>query len=398
MISLDKAIEHIISKTTRLNIERIPVNNAIGYILAEDIRAIHDLPAFNKSAMDGYALCSADTDSIPVELLCKGIIKAGSSYRNTIRSGECVKIMTGSPLPEGADSVVMVENTRERKDKGRVMVLKRTGRYENICFKGEDIRRGSLVLKKGTCLRGPEVSIASSLGRSKISVYRKPSVAILNTGDEVVEPGNRLRRGMIYNSNGPMLISMLNDMRVRSEYLGIAKDEDKALADIIRKGFKHDIIILSGGVSMGDYDLVPSALKKCGVRKVFHKIKMKPGKPVFFGTRKSSLVFGVPGNPVSTYLTFLILIKPSIEKMMGKAPNLSMREGILKENFRQKKGRKHFVPVKALNKGSRLEIFPVKSYHGSADIASLSQANSFMVVDGSRAFLKKNSMIKVILW
>ena len=149
---------------------------------------------------------------------------------------------------------------------------------------------------------------------------------------------------------------------------------------------------------MGDYDLVPDALKKCGVREVFHKIRMKPGKPVFFGTKGNKLVFGVPGNPVSTYLTFLTLIKPAIDKMMGKTASPNICRGRLKENFSHKPGRKHFVPAKVLEQKGQLHVYPVKKYHGSADIASLSQANAFMVVEGKLSFLKKNSLVEVILW
>lgn len=398
MIKFEEALKEILGRTRRLDIEQLPLVRAIGCVLAENVKAKHDMPPFDKSAMDGYALRSSDLKSVPEKLKCAGVIKAGRFYKKNIKKGECVKIMTGSPLPKGADSVVMVERTSEDEKRGWVKVLQGVRTGENVCFKGEDIKKGTVVLKKGTLIRGPEVSLASSLGRTKMKVYRKPSLAILNTGDEIVEPGNNLTYGKIYNSNGPMLLALLQNLNIKVKYLGIAEDEERGLKKLMAKGLKNDIFLLSGGVSMGDYDLVPDVLKKCGVKEVFHKIYMKPGKPVFFGTRGGRLVFGVPGNPVSTYLTFLVLIKPAIDKMMGKTPHLNIRRGRLKEDFRQKPGRKHFVPAKVLEREGQLHIYPVKKYHGSADMPSLSQANAFMIVEGKLSFLKRDSWVEVILW
>ena len=398
MIRFEEALKEILSKTRRLALQEVSLDRAVGSVLSENIKARHDSPPFNKSAMDGYALRSSDLKSVPKELKCVGLIKAGRPFKRIIKNGECAKIMTGSPLPKGADAVVMVERTSEDEKRGWIKVLQRVKKGENVCFKGEDIKKGTVVLKKGMLIRGPEVSLASSLGRTKIRVYRKPSVAILNTGDEIIESGKPLIYGKIYNSNGPMLISLLQALNIKVEYLGIARDDEKDLERLVIKGLKNDILLISGGVSMGDYDLVPKVLKKCGVREVLHKIYMKPGKPVFFGTRQSKLVFGIPGNPVSTYLVFLVLIKPAIDKMLGKISQLSIRWARLTEEFRQKPGRKHFVPAQVQERQGELEAFPIKGYHGSADIASLSQANAFMIVDGSRSFLKRNSQVEVILW
>jgi len=397
MISFEEAFKKVISNARILGIKQLSVDKALGYILAEDIKAERDMPPFNKSAMDGYAVRSADLDLVPARLKCRGIIKAGGQFRKGIKKGECIKIMTGSPLPKGTDSVVMVEYTK-KENNNRVKILRALKKYENVCFKGEDVQRGSVVLKKGTLVRGPEVAIASGTGRKKVKVFKKPSAAILNTGDEIIEPGNKLGPANIYNSNGPMLLSLLNALGIETNYLGIAGDTKEKLKKAVRQGLKSDIFLLSGGVSAGDYDLAPDILKSCGVKRVFHKVSIKPGKPVFFGTKQDRLIFGVPGNPVSTYLVFLLLIKPTIEKMSGRQAGLFIRRGRLMQDFKQRPGRKHFVPAKAVDKAGKLCVFPVKGYHGSADMASVSRANAFMIIDGRFSFLKKGSRVEVVEW
>ncbi|MDB4349322.1 molybdopterin molybdotransferase MoeA [Omnitrophica bacterium] len=399
MLEFESALNKVLESAGIVGIEEVPLDKAMGSLLAEDIKAGFDMPPFNKSAMDGYAVCSSDLKRVSRELRCMGVVKPGRPFKKVIKDGECAKIMTGSPLPEGTDSVVMVEFTKMSKRPGWVKIMRTAKRWENVCFKGEDIKKGSVVLRRGDSIMGPEIAISAALGRRKLEVYRRPRLAVLNTGDEIVEPGKRLTKEKIYNSNGPMLLSLLSLMDIEAEYLGIARDKERRLEELILKGLKSDIFLLSGGVSMGEFDLVPKVLKRCGVKKVFHKVKIKPGKPVFFGTRGNRLVFGVPGNPVSTYLTFLILIKPAIEKMMGRMPYQNINEGVLQEGFRQRyTERKHFVPVKASGEKGRIRILPVKGYHGSADIASLSLANAFMVVESKVSFLKKGSRVKIILW
>jgi len=430
MIEFERALEEVLRRTRRLDIESLSLKEAIGSVLAEDVKSKFDIPSFHKSAMDGYAVCAKDIESAPVDLKCVGEIPAGRFYPGKVKKGECVKIMTGSPLPEGADSVVMIEFTESsppsfilpRKGGGGeesevlpldgsetpgdrwgcnlVRILHRVSKGENVCLKGEDIKKGKIVLKKGTVIRAPEVAVLAILGRAKIRGYRRPKASILCTGDELIEPGHRLLKfSHIYNSNGPMLRSLLSSMNIENQYLGIAKDKEEDLREKMKKGLKDDLLILSGGVSMGDYDLVPKVLRSCGVKVIFHKVSIKPGKPILFGLRGRKLIFGVPGNPVSTYLTFLILIKPAIEKMIGKKISLEIVKGIIKTDFRQKPGkRKHFLPVDVKMKHNERQIFPVKTYHGSADIASLLPANGFMVVDADVSFLKKNSKVDIILW
>lgn len=399
MLKFEEAQKKILRETKRLPPKELLLIEAKGLILAENIKAEQDIPPFNKSAMDGYALSSCDLKSVPQELKCIGVVKAGRVFKRVVKRGECVKIMTGSALPKGTDSVVMVERTAKGEGKNQIKVLQSVKRGENVCFKGEDIKKGTIVLRKGMLIRAPEISIALSMGRTKVKVYRRPRVAILNTGDEIIEAGKGLTYGKIYNSTGLMLFSLLKEIGAEVKYLGIVKDKRKDLTKKIREGLKdNDILLICGGVSVGDYDLVPDVLKECGVREIFHKIRIKPGKPLFFGKKENKLVFGIPGNPVSTYLVFLVLITPAIKKMLGKSPNLNICKARLREDFRQKPGRKHFIPAQVQERKYRLDVFPVKNYHGSADIISLSQANAFMIIEEDVSFLKKNTKVEVVLW
>jgi len=398
MITFEKALDSVLARAKRLGPEMTPLHRAVGCVLAEDVKAGLDMPPFNKSAMDGYALRSTDVKTVPVELKVEGMILPGGAFKKTIQKGRCARIMTGAALPRGADCVVMVENTEKPQEQGYVTILNSPRKWENVCFKGEDIRKGSVVLRKGTLLRPPEIAIAASVGKSKVKIYRRPKAAILNTGDEIVEPGSRRAPEKIYNSNGPMLFSHLSSMNIDVEYLGIARDEEKILKAKIRKALGKDIAILSGGVSMGNYDLVPKALKECGVKEIFHNVRQKPGKPLFFGTKKGKLIFGVPGNPVSTFFVFCTFIKPAIEKMMGNKAKLDIRRGVLETDFKQRPGKKHFVPARVYEENGALRVEPVPSYHGSADIASVTRANAFMIVEGDVSLVKKNSAVEVLLW
>ncbi|MBT9132574.1 MAG: Molybdopterin molybdenumtransferase [Syntrophomonadaceae bacterium] len=417
MLELEEATLRILGRIRKRSAKTVALEEALGFVLAEDIVAPFDMPPFNKSAMDGYAVSSTDIDSPPVRLRCTGEVPAGSYSKFAIKKGECVKIMTGSPIPEGADSVVMVEVTksvssrqsavgsrqsavrrggRRVVDYEQIEVSKRVKEGENVCFRGEEIKKGALVLQKGTLIRAVEVSVAASLGKARIKVYEAPKIAVLTTGSEIVEPGRRVGYGKIYNSNAHLIRSLLSSMNLKGEYLGIARDDEKHLTLRIKAGLKYEVLIISGGVSQGDYDLVPRILKKCQVREVFHKVSIKPGKPFLFGVRGRTLVFGVPGNPVSTYLSFLVLIRPALNKMMGKDASCSICKGILMSDFHGRGGRKRFLPVSTRMRGNIREVFPVTTYHGSADMAALVRADSFMIVERELLSLKKGSEVDIL--
>ena len=243
------------------------------------------------------------------------MISAGETGLNRVERGVCVKIMTGAPLPGGADAVVMVEDTGPL-DGGRAVLVKRAlSPGANVCHKGEDTKRGEKVLSAGCAIGAPEVAVLASIGVSEVGVARRPEVGVLSTGNEIVEPGTPLAPGMIRNSNGSMLSALARFAGGNVEYLGIAGDDVEHLRRSLGKGLGKDILLVSGGVSMGDYDLVPRVLGELGVEVLFHKVRVKPGKPLLFGRRGRCLVFGIPGNPVSSFVVFHLFVKPAFGRL-----------------------------------------------------------------------------------
>lgn len=395
-LNYEDALKSVLSRTRRLTPEKIFIEDAIGWLLAEDIYSKIDMPPFNKSAMDGYAVIAQDTQGGPAKLKCIGLIQAGGNFKKKILHGECVKIMTGAPLPKGSDSVIMIEDVTSS---GKYVEIKNpVKKWENVCFKGEDIHKGKKVLRKGTIITSSCIALLAAVGRRRVNVLKRPDVTILNTGGEIVPLGRKLSRGQIYNSNGPQLTALLKSDGINSHYLGIAQDKPAELMQAVKKGLKGDMFLISGGVSMGDYDLVPSILKRAGVREIFHKVNIKPGKPLFFGRTAKTLVFGIPGNPVSNFLAYQLFILPAVYNMSGfRLCRPRFENGILESSFRQKTGRTHFVLTAAKKKGSCWRVKPVLC-HGSADVLALSKANGFMVVDKDTSYIKAKSEVKIFLW
>ena len=397
MIEFEEALRIILKNTGTLLAEQVPVDESIGRILQEDIHSKIEMPPFDKSAVDGYAVNASDVRRVPARLRRLGLIQAGEAFGGRLARGECVKIMTGAPLPKGADSVVMVEDSRQQ---GQYVELSKSAKKgENVCFRGEDLKKGQMILKKGTKIFSSHIGILATVGMPLVKVTGSPRVAILNTGGEIIPLGKRLGRNKIYNSNGPMLSALLKADGIEPRFLGIAKDNVRDLKKEIGTGLSADILLISGGVSMGDYDLIPSVLGSMGVKKIFHKVKIKPGKPLFFGrSQKGALVFGIPGNPVSNFLSYLIFVRTAINKMMGcQSGKPGFEEGIAQTGFHSKAGRKHFVLVKVSRRGNRYYLTPVAS-HGSADVLALSKADGFMVAEPRTGIIKKGSKVKFITW
>lgn len=396
MISLGKAKELLFSSLPNPVVEEVPVADSIGCILAENVISTVPMPPFNKSAVDGYACKHKDVLYVPAELKCIGLIEAGDTFKKKPKRGECVKIMTGAAVPEGFDSIIMIEDTESN---GSAVIMKKTvTRGENISRKGEDLKKGITVLTKGREINGSEVMIASSMGRRKIRVYRKPDVGVLNTGNEIINPPQKLSGNRIFNSNGPLLVSIFKNMRLTVKYLGIAKDREPILYKKIREGLKHDILIISGGVSVGDYDLVPSVLRKAGVKILFHTVRIKPGKPMLFGIKGKTIVFGLPGNPNANFLACHLFIVPAVKKMMGyRDYELKVNVGFIGEEYHQRRGRKHFVLAKIGRIGGKFILHPVES-HGSADVPSLHESDGFMILHENFACFRKGSKVPFITW
>ncbi|MBU0570906.1 MAG: molybdopterin molybdotransferase MoeA [Candidatus Omnitrophica bacterium] len=386
-INFDKAYDLVLNNCALTGVEEILIEKSAGRILAETLYADMDMPFFNKSAMDGFALRSSDIKNVPVELNVLCTIKAGSREEVFIRNGTAAAVMTGAPVPKGADAVVMVERTKRLK-KGLVRINSSAGKGENIRVKGEEIRKGKAVLRKDKHISAPEVAVMASVGKKTVKVYKIPRVAILATGDELVPHFKNAVKGKIRNSNTPMVSVLVRSLMAEVKDLGIARDNPADLRRKIKKGLDTDILILSGGVSMGEYDLVPRVFEECGIKKIFHKVSIKPGKPVFFGKRKHTLIFGAPGNPVSVLITFLLFIKPAIKKMSGADCSHRVLKGILARKFDTKGDRRTYFPTKVKLKDSKYHLKPI-NYHGSADINAVTKADGFMVIEKGRRQVRK---------
>ncbi|OGF53478.1 MAG: hypothetical protein A2452_06645 [Candidatus Firestonebacteria bacterium RIFOXYC2_FULL_39_67] len=396
MINYEKAIRMILNSVKPLNGKDVLVADSIGKVLNEDVFSEYALPPFNKSAVDGYACKASDVKNRTGKLKCIGVVEAGKDFRRRIKKFECVKIFTGAPLPKGTDCIVMVEDTRQL---GKLVEIFRNAKVkDNICIKGEDLKAGQKILTKGTSLRVSHVALLSSIGRKFVKVLHTPAVSVLNTGGELTPVGKRLEKNRIFNGNGPMFTALLKEDGCKRNYLGIVKDKIGDLSSAILKGLKSEVLIVSGGVSMGDYDLVPAALAKVGVKKLFHKVNIKPGKPLFFGRKGAKVVFGVPGNPISGYLCYFIFIRPALCKMRGdKNCGVELHEGVLADDYKKKTGKKHFVLINTIMERNRTLVKPVRS-NGSADIASLAVSDGFMIVESDTVTLKKGSKVKYLSW
>ncbi len=396
MITMDEATKIIKDNCIRREVVSIEPADAYGMVIAEDVLSDIDIPPFDKSAMDGYALRASDVKVPGAVLAVKGVVSAGTVYNDVIKSGECVKIMTGAPVPDGADAVVMVEHT-EISDDTCVRIMKSVWRGKNICIKGEDVKCNMVVLRDGSLIQGTEIAIFASLGRTTLKVYRKPEIAVISTGDELVEPDAALEPGKIRNSNSTMLVSMLASSGYSAEYLGIAPDNEKGLRRLIKKGLGYDVLLISGGVSMGDYDIVPEILQDEGVNILFHRVMVKPGKPLLFGKKGMNIIFGIPGNPVSNFTSFHVFIKGALYLMTG-INNYSpcFIKARITSDYKNTSKRLHIIPSRYTVVDGKFTVKPFK-LRGSADIIGCAGSNCLMFVDKDTEYIPEGEDIKILL-
>jgi molybdopterin molybdotransferase len=306
MIPFEEALRTVLDSARRLDTERVDITLSINRILAEDAKSDMDMPPFNKSAMDGYACRKADLAN---ELEVVETIPAGYTPTKSIEANQCAKIMTGASVPQGADCVVMVEFTENPTDSSIRFVGETTD--DNICLRGEDIKAGEVVLSKGTCIRPQHIAVLASVGCAQPVVSKRPRVGILATGDELVQPTSMPGPSQIRNSNSFQLTAQAESMGTVAKNYGIAKDTDKAIDKMFKEAVEeNDVVLVSGGVSMGDFDLVPGIFKQNNINLLFEKVATKPGKPTVFGVAENIYCFGLPGNPVSTFVLFELLVKP----------------------------------------------------------------------------------------
>jgi molybdopterin molybdotransferase len=363
--------------------EEIEVNTALGRVLVERVVADRDYPPFDRSTRDGFAVRSTDAAAPGATLGRVGEIKAGDTFTGTVGPGQCVEIMTGAAVPPGADAVVMVEHTRREKD--RVVIERAAERGQNIVPRGSEAKAGQTLLEPGIRLGYAELALAAQVGKHRVSTFQRPRVTILSTGDEVVAIDQAPGPFQIRNSNSVSLAAQATLAGAEPIRLGNAPDRAPELRALIERGLEADILVLSGGVSMGKYDLVEAVLRDLGAEFYFDAVTIRPGRPAVFGTCRGKPVFGLPGNPVSTMVTFELFVVPAIDLLSGTAPRpLPIFRAKLATAVKHKPGLTHFVPAQLTwpqdMAGGDGPVVRELSWQGSGDIVALASANCFLVV------------------
>lgn len=372
----------------------LPVSEALGYVLAEEISMDRAYPPFDRSTRDGYAVRASE--AIPGKTLrCVGEIKAGDAVTEVLAPGTCVQIMTGAAVPSGADAVVMVEFAK--RDAEQVEFERETKTGQNIVPRASEAGAGERALSPGLRLGFAELAIAAQVGAAQLNCYRKPRVAILSTGDEVVPITETPGPFHIRNSNSVSLGAQVRLAGGEPVLLGNAGDRVEELGAKIEQGLREDMLVLSGGVSMGKYDLVEGVLKSTGAEFYFDAVAIRPGKPTVFGRVRNKLVFGLPGNPVSTMVTFQLFAVPAIDVLSGaKARPLPLLQATLSEALHEKTGLAHFLPARLEWNEGGARVAALK-WQGSGDIATLSRANCFLVVPSDVQDIEVGESVSVLV-
>ena len=399
MIQVQEALDKILTKIQFKGVEKVSLDQALGRVLTEDVVSRINNPPLDNSAMDGYALIAGDIQSAtpenPVKLEMVEEIAAGYTAKGTLKPGQTMRIMTGAPIPPGADAVLMQEDTQ--KDGDSILCLDRADVEENIRRAGEDIKIGESVLKKGTTLSPAHIGMLAVIGRSQIAVGQRPTVAILSTGDEILELDETPEGPQIFNSNGHMLAAQIKSAGGIPVYLGIAKDTEEDLMEKFAWALKADIVVSSGGVSVGDYDLVKSTLQKMGQEMLFWKVAMKPGKPLAFGRIGKTPIFGLPGNPVSSFVSFEQFVRPSLRKVLG-CSDLSHKtvQAKLTRTINKKPGRLHFLSSIVSWADGEYTVTPAGE-QGSGILKSAANANGLLIFPLEAEEIKQGQEVAVQL-
>lgn len=388
MISFDEALTIVMTRARLLESEPVDLRTATGRILAQDVHSDIDMPPFDKSAMDGYACRRED---LPGPLSVVDIVQAGSIPTKAIGPGDCAKIMTGAMVPEGADCVIMIEQTQLAPNGAVHFTAGSTS--TNICRRSEDIRQGECVLRRGTRIGPQHIAVLATVGCTRPMCARRPRVGVIATGDELVEPDQRPGPSQIRTSNSYQICAQIERAGAVATYYGIVPDTEEALDGAFKRAIAdNDVILLSGGVSMGDFDLVPGVMTKNGIEILFDSIAMKPGKPTTFGVSPEVYCFGLPGNPVSTFVQCEILVQPFLYALMGHRYQAACSVLPLAETFRRKHvDREAWVPVAFTKDGA----VRAGEYHGSAHINALCEADGLMVVPVNSGTIEKGTLVRV---
>lgn len=398
MLRFEEARQIVINEAGRRktppNCRVLPVSDCLGYVLAKEVRTDREYPPFDRATRDGYAVRAKEAGAGKT-LRCVGEIKAGDTVSDELAAGTCVHIMTGAAAPRGADAVEMIEFTT--RDGECVTFQRETRTGQNIVAHGSEAKADEIALTPGMRLGFAELAIAAQVGAAKLSCYEKPRVAILSTGDEVVPITEAPGPFHIRNSNSISLGAQVKLAGGEPVLLGNVTDRVEELGEKIEKGLQEDMLILSGGVSMGKYDLVEGVLKSMGAELFFDAVAIRPGKPTVVGRVKDKLVFGLPGNPVSTMVTFQLFAIPAMDILGGAAArSLQLLEGTLTEALHEKTGLTHFVPGQIQWEGGRPQVKALP-WHGSGDIGTLSRANCFVVIPFDRQDIMVGEIVSVLV-
>ena len=398
MIPVDEALAIVLGETHALPTEEVALEDAPGRVLARDVRSDADMPPFDRAAMDGYAVRAADVVSAPATLTLRGEVAAGVWPDREVGSGEAIRIMTGAPVPRGATAVQQVEKTRE-VDEFRVTVLESVTDGAHIARRGSEGRAGEVVLERGRVVGPSTVAVLAAVGGARVTVGRRPVVAILVTGDEIVPAQATPGPGQIRNSNGPALAAQARLAGAEVRLLEVAPDREDETVAAVRAGLAEgpDVLAISGGVSAGDYDLVEPALEQLGVELLFTKVAIKPGAPLVFGRRSPTLVFGLPGNPVSAQVTFDVFVRAALLRMQGAAVvSRPWVEVELLAPVKNRSGRRAHVPARVRFEDGRLVARPVPSM-GSGDLVAHARANALVALDAGRTLVDAGETAEAVL-
>ena len=397
MISVDTAIKIITDVVEPLPAKTAPFESILGLCLAQDVQSDIDMPPFDRSAMDGYAVIAEDTSLAPVELTMIEDIAAGHLPTKKVLRGQASKIMTGAAVPAGADAVGKVEETEDLPSNNRAKILRAIDKGRNISKMGEDMKAGQIVLRKGMFIRPQEIGILATVGKARVEVFPTPTVGIISTGTELVDVESSPSAAQIRNSNGYSLAAQARRLKADVELLGTVKDTKDEISRIIGSGLQKDILILSGGVSMGEYDLVGDVMKDLNTQIYFEKVALRPGKPVIFGKKDKTFIFALPGNPVASFVTFELFIYPAIRKMMGFTTyHRTIFKASLETEILIKRKRREYRPAFLRMQNNAWVVAPVE-WHGSADLLSTTRANCLLIVREDAEKLSVGQLVDVIL-
>ncbi len=399
MIEVAEAKRLLLDDARPLDSLEVDLEESLGRVLAEGIEADRDLPPGDVSTMDGFAVRAAEISAPGATLRIVGEVRAGQPPGAArLRTGEAIRLLTGALVPREADAVVMVELTTEDASTGTVQIQEKPEPGQNIRRQGEDVHAGERILERGTVVHAAEVAALAAVGRARVPVVRAPLVHVVSTGDEVVEADQTPLSHQVRNSNALALLAQIRELRIEGRYLGIAPDEPQALERALRTGLSGDVLLVTGGVSMGTYDLVGTTLGRLGMRLLFHKVAIRPGKPILAGRCGRCLVVGLPGNPVSTFTGFAVFVAPVLRKTMGyrRFEGVEVR-ATLTARLKRRPGRTtyHLARLEA-NHGSFV-AYPVKTM-GSGDVVSLVRANAFVVTEGAPDALEQGSEVTAVPW